>query len=656
MQPHMSLHSVLSSPNLSTISSRSNSISPTEVTGIAARQFYMPVHSDQTNPSQSSQGPGFHTRLDTGNQIFQGNQTRQSTPGFMGSGFLSAGGPSVMNRSQSPISLTNGLNARPIDLLASPEEIQQRFNSMQDQIQYLQGMIRSAQQAEPNLNVPGMPLAQEFTRAAAPIPGTTHKFEVDPRGWFLDAPRSHAAFPKVPYWKKSDWNRAHRTSTTPGEQKGKKGPTRMSENENVVFRFITDGEGTVVDGNRIHTICRRFREFCIYLYREGRAPHTWQRGIDAQITVEFHHWMRTQCTELQLCDDDWKADKVAILCNYSQWRKKYVARLARFAAKAKAAKAAKKKATKGKEKALGMYYEPEVADDEDREFEQDLAGASKVRDVLAAAQLRLSPVPEDEAASGTPGPSRCGRSPGSSDDKPASKRQRTLGQTPTTPLSRAPSPPPPMHTSDAPAVPLQDSLVPTAGGPEPVVATKPKVKFRCPLANMEWCPPTSETSTAAGPAPVTESAAIPPPSTAASSATLSSVASDPADTVPASSIPGPSSSSSASNPSVASVTEPTVPVPKDPEGSTVDAAEPKKRAPRPRKVAPFPPPDDKEHQAPKDVCARVWARNNPDGTREEYNLWYKRKQPYHRQLYAATNGARGDEAENKSKSTKTDLA
>lgn len=105
MQPHMSLHSVLSSPNLSTISSRSNSISPTEVTGIAARQFYMPVHSDQTNPSQSSQGPGFHTRLDTGNQIFQGNQTRQSTPGFMGSGFLSAGGPSVMNRSQSPISV-----------------------------------------------------------------------------------------------------------------------------------------------------------------------------------------------------------------------------------------------------------------------------------------------------------------------------------------------------------------------------------------------------------------------------------------------------------------------------------------------------------------------------------------------------------------------
>lgn len=115
MQPHMSLHTVLSSPSFSRLSSRTNSVSPTEVTDPSALQFHMPGHSDQTDPSQSSQGPGFHPRVDTGTQPFQGNQTRHSTPGFMGSGFLSAGGPSVLNRGNSPISvrahLCGGINS-----------------------------------------------------------------------------------------------------------------------------------------------------------------------------------------------------------------------------------------------------------------------------------------------------------------------------------------------------------------------------------------------------------------------------------------------------------------------------------------------------------------------------------------------------------------
>lgn len=116
------------------------------------------------------------------------------------------------------------------------------------------------------------------------------------------------------------------------------------------------------------------------------------------------------------------------------------------------------------------------ADEEDREYQQDLAGAAKVRDVLAAAQFRASPAPGDEAASGTPGPSRRGPSPGPSDDEPASKRQRTHGPSPTTSLSLSPPPPPPADTLHAPGVPPDTGLVPTVGDTEATSAAKPKVR------------------------------------------------------------------------------------------------------------------------------------------------------------------------------------
>ncbi|KAL1950132.1 hypothetical protein VTO73DRAFT_5255 [Trametes versicolor] len=408
----------------------------------------------------------------------------------------------------------------------------------------------------------------------------------------------------------------------------------------------------------------RYREFCVYLHCEGHAPATWQRGIDAQITVEFHHWMRTQCFELQLCEDNWKADKLAILANYSQWKKKYEARLARYAAKAKAAKkakaAAKKKAGKGKERAL---EEDMSADEEDWEFQQDLAGAAKVRDVLAATQFCVSPAPGDEAALGTPGPSRRSPSPGPSDDEPASKRQRTHGPSPTTSLSLAPSPPLPADTLHAPGVPPDTGLVPTVGETEGTSAAKPKIKFRNPLADMEWpaAEPTAATRNSSAPQP----AALPPPPpalpAASSSASSPSVASELADAVPALSIIGPVSSSSATLSSatssgIASVSPPNAPTPEQLEASTGDGAESKKRVPWPRKVTSWPPPDNQDHAKPKDICVRVWARNHPDGTREDYDLWYRRMRPYYRQLYAATNGARGDEPETNSAPTTSKTA
>ncbi|CDO72545.1 hypothetical protein BN946_scf184983.g28 [Trametes cinnabarina] len=201
---------------------------------------------------------------------------------------------------------------------------------------------------------------------SAPFP------EIDENGWYVDKPRAQADFPnvciaypliyrelrqpilcQVSFWHKREWQEAEKTSklsTVPGEERGKRGPTRMAEGENVTLRFITDTDGTPVDGQRAQMIRRRFREFCVYLYNKKMAPATWQHGIDKEIVVAYHHWMRTQCYELQLCEDNWKADKVAVISNYTQWKKKHEEQVARDTAKTRNAL---KKPKKTKQRHVG---------------------------------------------------------------------------------------------------------------------------------------------------------------------------------------------------------------------------------------------------------------------------------------------------------------
>ncbi|KAH9855152.1 hypothetical protein C2E23DRAFT_883121 [Lenzites betulinus] len=357
--------------------------------------------------------------------------------------------------------------------------------------------------------------------------------------------------------------------------------------------------------------------------------------------VEYHHWMRTQCFKLQLCEGNWKADRVAILANYSQWIKKYEARLERSAA---VAKAAKRKARKGKERSTA------VMDDEDRDFQQESDGATMVGAVLASAPFRVLPVPDAmlshallapdglASASGAAGPSRTiWRSTSLSGEEPVHKRQRTETDSDTSleitvPPPHLPSPPssvhaaishiPPQHGTDNATI--QESV----NAPEPLKATnKPIVRMSqqsytsyCDSRNLNWGH--GENMTWATAAESTPNRSTPP--------TAESIISLPLDP------PAAESSSSIVPPTVDSaVAAVSTPV------TALDLHSKKAKArPQPRKVTCWPPPDDKEHAKPKDVCAHIWAHNNPEGTCEEYNLWYKRTTPYQRQMYAANGGVK----------------
>ncbi|CDO78148.1 hypothetical protein BN946_scf184544.g2 [Trametes cinnabarina] len=313
-----------------------------------------------------------------------------------------------------------GINASPTSLRRTDTHLsaeEKELQILRERCKYLHQDSQSSYSSTTN---GGLTPTGDPTEVARPetLPGIPHGYvappqfpEINEKGWYVDKPRAQADFPKVdwspfpsfcacswhvrfhikvPYWHRRDWVAAGhdiKVSTAPGDVQGLRGPTRMSQGHNVAFGFLTDIHGSPVDGQRAQTIRRRFREFCVYLYNSNQAPETWQRGIDKDITLAYHHWMRTQCWELQLCEDNWKADKVAVLSNYTQWKKKYEAKLARRAEKAKAA--AKVKKTKQ------ARSDPPVAQ-ADQEFDANQAGAEQVQELLEGAAFRLSPDPLDQ--------------------------------------------------------------------------------------------------------------------------------------------------------------------------------------------------------------------------------------------------------------------
>ncbi|CDO72199.1 hypothetical protein BN946_scf184970.g51 [Trametes cinnabarina] len=491
--------------------------------------------------------------------------------------------------------------------------------------------------------------------------------EIDEKGWYVDKPRARADFPDVPYWRKRDWNDAEKSanlSTIPGEERGKKGPTWMANGENVSFRFITDAHGVAIDGERAQTIRRRFREFCKYLHNNGKAPATWQRGIDTEIVTAYHHWMRTQCYELQLCEDNWKADKVAILSNYSQWKKKYEKQLAEQAEKAqKTAKQHKK--NRHAKIAIAPSDKPTAT--QDRLIEDSVSGTEHPEALLDDTLYRLSvspppPLPAIRAHSGK------SQSP---EEGPATKRARTDSSNGPTEETEAVSTVPPLIFTGALSVPNVSNAT----------GLSAKVCLPNPLTGLTWAsdPPAASTPLEDDfiqPGPTHSKADVPLRGTSAADSGADSVSVPETETITmtvgidhdAADVPfktaatvtsaadnvgasfDPISETFGDNVAVRATLPKTV-------ETTVSAAKGetivttpanvaasqnkgKKRAPKPRKVTTqaWPPPDDDSHGRPKDVCARIWSMKNPDGTREEFDVWYKNLSSYKRNAYAASGG------------------
>ncbi|KAI9066944.1 hypothetical protein FKP32DRAFT_1673418 [Trametes sanguinea] len=535
-----------------------------------------------------------------------------------------------------------GINASPTSLRRTDTHLsaeEKELQILRERCKYLQSVVGTTNGV---LTPTGDPT--EGGRSET-LPGIPHGYvappqfpEIDEKGWFVDKPRAQADFPKVPYWHRRDWVAAGRdikVSTALGDVQGRRGPTRMSQGHNVAFGFVTDIHGSPVDGQRAQTIQRRFREFCVYLHNSNQAPETWQRGIDKDITLAYHHWMRTQCWELQLCEDNWKADKVAVLSNYTQWKKKYEAKLARRAEKAKAAA---KKVKKTKQ----ARSDPPVAP-ADPEFDADQAGAEQVQELLEGAAFRLSPDPlGQEDVLMRSARRHTSRSPEATEG--TSKRARR-----SSPLAagRITCPTDPTSISDCENV----AMTRVENAPEATPTAPELVSFPNPLAKMRWdrdtaSPSATENIGGGNTCGVvslcgSDPGALAPPSP--SPGTL------PATTSTEDSITGPLLEKSQPDSDPVNCTMADAPANTCGGSSTLASlskgkgkAVASRKGPKPRKVAPsdtvWPPPDDDAHAKLKDICARLWAAKNTDGTREEFDLWYRNTSTYRRSVYAATGG------------------
>ena len=98
--------------------------------------------------------------------------------------------------------------------------------------------------------------------------------------------------------------------TIPGATKARQGPGRLrKDNENVSMRYVIDVHGNVVDGDRAEAI-----RDCMRAWLRGRTdlPSTWKHHAAEELKKTLYEHMYQRFAELQLCDFDWKVERIAI--------------------------------------------------------------------------------------------------------------------------------------------------------------------------------------------------------------------------------------------------------------------------------------------------------------------------------------------------------
>ena len=83
------------------------------------------------------------------------------------------------------------------------------------------------------------------------------------------------------------------------------------------MRFAELEDGTIVDGHAAGNIRRCARSAWVHLANKGEAPSKW-RSASAVVIRSYHDEMYRRFPFLQYCDNDWKAEQIAI-DNYPSW-------------------------------------------------------------------------------------------------------------------------------------------------------------------------------------------------------------------------------------------------------------------------------------------------------------------------------------------------
>ncbi|CDO76122.1 hypothetical protein BN946_scf184876.g15 [Trametes cinnabarina] len=394
--------------------------------------------------------------------------------------------------------------------------------------------------------------------------------------------RQREDYPKVPFWRKRDWLQNPKAVQEPGKRV-QRGGTRAANGINVTMRYITDTDGNVIDGYRASAIRKSLRLFCIFLWNEHRAPKSWKRGADAWVTERYYAWMTSRHPELQFCEDNWWAEQVAV-DNYSQWRRKYISYLAKEEKKKlkKNKNKEKKKKSKKAQKRSGIQdltlvlsdqeaAEPSVqSEDDSHDTINQLEEEESAQAVSAF--LTSSPLYTIEPWDNTPPPAASSANSSHESAGPPAKKPRLSIDTSVVCVesSHARHESLPSVNAAASLSHGETSVVSSASGESlPAYDTPDDGRdVPNPFANM-WDSEVQNQEPVEGTASASAPAAEPCASTASN--------------------PTPSTKAAGKRPA----------------------------------VWPPPPSKDGSKAKPKDLCACIWADLNPNGTKKEFDEWYK---------------------------------
>jgi hypothetical protein len=144
-----------------------------------------------------------------------------------------------------------------------------------------------------------------------------------------ESPAVQSDYPNVKFWTKRAWLDHHKESkdiSNPTRKVGGvRGKVRSAQGENVKMLYVEDEQGNTVNGNRASDMRRVARSIWIELARTGKAPKKWGRA-DVRVADYYKGEMRHRFPELRLCDQDWKADQIAI-DNYPSWYQNFFWRI-----------------------------------------------------------------------------------------------------------------------------------------------------------------------------------------------------------------------------------------------------------------------------------------------------------------------------------------
>lgn len=136
-----------------------------------------------------------------------------------------------------------------------------------------------------------------------------------------ESPMQKKNYPKIDYWYYKQYTEESNRRDEDAGGNRKEGRGRSSDGKNVMFWFLQDETGRVLESIEVDSIREASRYIWRMLYEdyEGKLPCPW-RKVDSRAQSRFYEEIEDQYPILKLCDGHWKARSICTN-GYSQWYK-----------------------------------------------------------------------------------------------------------------------------------------------------------------------------------------------------------------------------------------------------------------------------------------------------------------------------------------------